>query len=216
MATILGRNYGGETAFGIWGAGWCPDPDSDEVKEGTRPDEPAPFDPLPVWSFDSCDLTTQSQVEVRARAERNLRLIEQTAIEREFSARLIADAPAGPAPADIVAAVGHLEAELAKTNTLGHIHASAQWAAAASAAQLVVPTRAGLRTPLGHTWVFGGGYVEGLGKALVATSPTYGWRNAVELRDAIDDHHPNTYLAIAERSVVVVGYEKAVAIVWLT
>ncbi|WP_191834416.1 hypothetical protein [Gordonia ajococcus] len=41
-------------------------------------------------------------------------MFEQVAVEREIAARLIADAPAGPAPADLVSAVGHLEAELTK------------------------------------------------------------------------------------------------------
>ena len=37
------HNYSGEDAFGIWAADWCPDPDSDELKTGTRPDVPDPL-----------------------------------------------------------------------------------------------------------------------------------------------------------------------------
>lgn len=114
---------------------------------------------------------------------------------------------------DIVAAVGHLEAELAKTNTVGLIHASAAVAAAVAQANLIVTSGGAARTPLGHLWVFSGGYVEGLGKALVATSPTYGWRDTVAVRDTFAPTE-NEYLAIAERSVVV-GYERAVATAWL-
>ena len=207
------HNYSGEDAFGIWAADWCPDPDSDELKTGTRPDVPDPFDPITSWAFDICDMTTPSQAEVRTRVQQNFLLVEQVAVEREFAARLIADAPAGPTPGDIVAAVGHLEAELAKTNTVGLIHASAAVAAAAAQANLIVTSGGAARTPLGHLWVFGGGYVEGLGKALVATSPTYGWRETVAVRDTLAPTQ-NEFLAIAERSVIV-GYERAVATAWL-
>lgn len=119
---------------------------------------PTPFDPITVWANDQCDLTACSQDEVRLRARQNLRLLEQVAVEREIASRLIADAPAGPTPSDLVTAVGHLEAELAKTNTTGFIHASAGVAAAASAANLIILTGSTFKTPLGHTWVFGGGY----------------------------------------------------------
>ncbi|WAC58245.1 hypothetical protein [Gordonia sp. SL306] len=208
------HNYGGEGAFGVWAAEWCGDP-GDELKDGDRPDpDTTPFDPITVWAFDSCDPTPGSQEEVRLRVRQNMRLLEQVAVEREIAARLIADAPAGPAPADLVNAVGHLEAELAKTNTTGFIHASAGVAAAASAANLIIRTGSTLKTPLGHTWVFGGGYVDGLGKALIATSPTFGWRDEVAVRETISAEN-NEFIAIAERSVVV-GWETAVASATLT
>ncbi|UJE15667.1 major capsid pentamer protein [Gordonia phage Ligma] len=208
------HNYGGDDAFGIWAAEWCGDP-GDEIKDGTRPDpETDPFDPLTVWAFDTCDPSSQSQNEVRVRAQQNLRLREQVAVEREIAARLIADAPPGPAPGTIIQAVGHLEAQLAKTNTVGVIHASAEWAAAASHSNLIVRQGGALRTPLGHLWAFGGGYVDGLGKALVATSPVFGWRDDVALRDTVEARY-NQYVAVAERSVVI-GYEQAVATAWLT
>ncbi|GAC68869.1 hypothetical protein [Gordonia soli] len=209
------HNFGGEDAVGIWAAEWCGDP-GDEIKDGTRPDpETDPFDPLTVWAYDECDLTTPSQDEVRARASQNLRLIEPVAVEREFSARLIADAPPGPGPTGIVGALGHLEAQLAKTNTIGVIHASAEWAAAAADHNLLQFVGGGApRTPMGHLWVFGGGYVDGLGKALVATSPLYGWRDVPAVRETIDATN-NRFIAIAERSVVI-GYEKAVAMAGLT
>ncbi|UYL88124.1 major capsid pentamer protein [Gordonia phage Evaa] len=202
------RNYGGETAFGIWGAGWCEDPDPSQVKEGTRPDEADPFDPITAWAYDDCDLTQGSRAEVRERVQQTFRLVEQTAVEREFAAQLLADAPAGPT-SDLIAAVAHLEAQLAKTNTVGFIHASAQAAALAQHEGLIVRTGGGLKTPLGHTWVFGGGYVDGLGATLVATSPTEGWRSDVEVREAVA-HEINRFIAVAERHVVV-GYEKAIA-----
>lgn len=208
------HNFGGDDAFGIWAAEWCGDP-GDELKTGTRPAVPDPFDPLTVWAYDECDLTEPSQAEVRVRAQQNLRMREAVAVEREFSARLIADAPAGPPAADIVSALGHLEAQLAKTNTIGVIHASAEWAAAAADRNLLMFTGGGApRTPMGHLWAFGGGYVDGLGKAMVATSPLFGWRDVPAVRESIETEH-NRFTAIAERSVVI-GYERAVATAWLT
>ncbi|MEV4204835.1 hypothetical protein [Nocardia salmonicida] len=62
---------------------------------------------------------------------------------------------------------------------------------------------------MGHTWVFGGGYVEGLGQTNVGTSPTFGWRNTAEIRETIEAKSKQ-FVAIAERSVVI-GYEHAVA-----
>jgi hypothetical protein len=205
------HNYGGEGAVGIWDVPWCGDPGSNR-KDGTRPDPEGPFAPVTVWAYDECDMTAPSQAEVRERAQQNLRLLEQTAVEREFAERLLADAGSPFAATDITDAVGFIEAEFAKTNTVGLIHASAQWAAAAVPGNLAVRSSGGgtaLKSPMGHTWVFGGGYVDGLGDVIVGTSPTYGWRGPAELREAFDQQH-NRFLAIAERSLVI-GYEKCVA-----
>jgi hypothetical protein len=164
------HNYGGESAFGVWDVSWCAAP-GENLKEGTRPAVPDPFAPVAVWAFDQCDLSAPSQGDVR---ERNLRLLEHTAVEREFAARLLADAPAPVSAGDIVEAVGAIEAAFAKTNTVGMIHASAVMAAPAASASVALKSGTALRTPLGHVWVFGGGYVEGLGDTLVGTSPTFG------------------------------------------
>lgn len=115
----------------------------------------------------------------------------------------IPDAPS------ITAAVARLEAEFAMTNTVGFIHAGAQWAAYAARSQLIVRSGSALKTPMGHTWVFGGGYVKGLENVIVGTSPTYGWRDQVQVRESVDATH-NRRLAVAERNVVV-GYEQCVA-----
>lgn len=182
---IRPHNFGGEDAFGLWGADWC-DPEPGELKDGERPAIPDPFDPLTAWAYDQCDLTGASQAEVRARALQNLRIIEQVAVEREFAARLLIDAGT-PAPA-----------------------------AAAQRYGLVIGSAAGSapRSPLGHTWVFGGGYVEGLGSTIVGTSPTFGWRDQPVLREAVEARY-NQFVAVAERSVVI-GYEKTVAAATIT
>lgn len=49
---------------------------------------------------------------------------------------------------------------------------------------------------------------------LVATSPLYGWRDAVAVRDTIEARY-NQYVAIAERSVVI-GYERAIGAATIT
>ncbi|MEC4857120.1 hypothetical protein R2325_16200 [Mycobacteroides chelonae] len=206
------HNFGGDAAFGVWDAGWCVDPDDltvDDFKDGARPVNPATFDPITIWAYDECDLTAPSQAEVRARVQQNLRLREQVAVEREVSARLLADSPNLTNTANFAWAIGQLEAELAKHGVLGLIHLGAQWAAVAAQSQLIRFNGAKLVSPLGHQYVFGGGYVEGLGNTLVATSQTYGWRDAPTVRDTVKVEH-NRYVAVAERSLVV-GYESAIA-----
>lgn len=210
-------NYGGEGAFGVWGAPWCPVPELDgDRKEGTRPAGVDPFSPMTVWAYDECDLTAPSRAEVQARAVQIMRLQEQVAVEREFTARLLADAADLPGPmqqADsFKLAVGYLEAQMALTNTVGFFHAGAQWASQ----EFGLVIRSGTRwvSPLGHTWIFGGGYVDGLEDTLVATSQPFGWRDQVQVRTAIDERR-NAFAAVAERTVVV-GYEAIVAAVEIT
>lgn len=210
-------NYGGESAFGVWRAPWCvaeDDLEPEDIKTGERPVFPDTYLPMTSWAYDECDLTEASQAEVRKRAEQTHRLQEPNAAETEFAVRLLTDAGTPDTATDIVGAVGQLEALLAQTNTLGFIHASAVWAASAAQANLIVRSGAALKTPLGHTWVFGGGYVTGLTDTLVATSPTFGWRGPVAVRDAMKLEW-NRFKAVAERSLVI-GYEQAIGAVDVT
>lgn len=208
-------NYGGGSAFGVWESDWCSVPPLDgERKEGTRPDWLDPFAPVTVWAYDECDLTAPSRREVEQRAMQIFWLHEHVAVEREFANRLLTDAGSPEAVATLTAAIGHLEAQFAITNTVGFIHAGVQWAAAAAASQLVGKSGTKLITPLGHTLVFGGGYVEGLEDTLVATSQPFGWRDATVLRTAIDERR-NIFAAIAERSVLV-GYEHLIGAATVT
>lgn len=196
------QNYGGELSAGTWSDPWCPDlvPDEPSLKTGERPPVPDAYDPITVWAYDAnqCgDLTVESRNEVRIRARQNLTLHEQVIAEREFAARLLLDAEPPTAAIDLVEAVGALELAFAATNTVGYIHAPANFAAEAARSQLLL---SGGRTPLGHSWVFG--YATGLGSTLVATSQPFGWRDAVQLREATDPQ-TNTFVAIAERSLVI-------------
>jgi hypothetical protein len=189
-----------------------------ETKFGSRPDILEPFDPITVWAYDECDLTEASQEEIIARAAQILRLEESVGVEREFAARLLLDAADLPGPAQTVStlrlAVGYLEAQMALTNTLGFFHVGAQWAAAEP---LGIFNRQGTRwvSPLGHVWVIGGGYVDGLDDTIIATSQPYGWRDEPAVRTAIDTVHKDVFAAIAERTVLV-GYEHLIAAVTIT
>lgn len=211
------RNYGGGDAFGVWGADWCAAPGDltdDDVKTGDRPEDPDPFTAVTVWGFDKCDHRKVSRDEVNERAQQNLRLNEQTAVEKEVATDLLLRADSPDTAPDLVAAVSALESELAKTSTVGVIHASAHFAAIAAANQLLVRSGSTLRTPLGHLWVFGGGYVDNLGETLVATSPVFGWRTDVAVREALKPEW-NQYAVIAERSIAI-GVEAVVAAATVT
>lgn len=213
-------NYGGEASFAEWSADWCAseadlDPDSDVKRSAGRPEALDAFPALTVWAADECDLTEPSRAEVRTRAGHNLRLLEQKALEEHVAPRMLADAGAAVAVADIVEAVGALEDAFAETNTAGFIHARPGVAAVAARANLLVRTSgSGFRSPLGHLWVFGGGYVDTLGDTLVATSQPFGWRTEPMFKTASDVER-GVFTAISERSMVV-GYEAAVAAVEIT
>jgi hypothetical protein len=206
-------NYGGEEAAGVWGADWCGQPGSGsdgQLKFGVRPDTPAAFPPFTMWAYDECDPSAFSRDEILRRVQQIFRLQEPVLAETMFGADLAtAAASIAVTRPDVRYAVAYLEGELAKTNTLGVIHANPE--AAALEFGLVLPSGGTLRTPLGHQWVFGGGYVDTLGDMLVATSPLFGWRDPVQVRTVLD--LPTTlFAAVAERSVVI-GYEKLVAAV---
>ncbi|MHC9292049.1 hypothetical protein ACRCUN_06250 [Mycobacterium sp. LTG2003] len=210
-------NYGGGTAFGVWIAPWCAaesDLTPTDIKDGERPEFPNTFVALTTWAVDECDLLRRSRDEVRTRAQQVHRLQEPNQIEKTLATRMLTDAGTLDTASDIVGAVAHIEGLFAKTSTLGFIHASAEWAASAAQANLIRYNSGKLVSPLGHTWVFGGGYVDALGDTLVATSPTYGWRGPVETRDA-PSMDVNEFKAITERSLVV-GYEALIGAVDIT
>lgn len=203
-------NYGGHHAFGVWDATWCAQPG--DTKGGVRPENLPPFEAMVVWAYDECDLTVPSQEEVRARAFHNLEMQEQHAVEKEFAARMLLDigGSASTDSGDIVKVVGLLDGRFAEANTVGYLHASPHLAALAADRRVNL----GGRTPMGNFWVFGGGYINGLNKAVVATSQPFGWRDAIMVNETIDYEH-NRFAAVAERSVVV-GYEALVGAATVT
>lgn len=205
---IRSHNIGADDAVGVWEPAFNAvdaDLSGDDVKTGTRPDDLDPFAPTTVWSFDQGDMTAESQVEVRTRAAQNLRMREQYLVETAFGGRLLADANS------LGGDLGLLETALAEAGVVGFIHAGAQVASYAAEHQWLVRTPAGLKSPMGHTWVFGGGYYNSLGWKLVGTTQPFGWRSEVVVRDTFETK-TNTYAAIAERSVVI-GVEAAIGYV---
>lgn len=210
-------NYGGGTQFGVWTAPWNATESQlkpTDIKKGERPKFPDTFIAQTTYASDDCDLLKKSRDEVRVRVEQVHRLLEPIQTEKALATRMLADAGTVAPKTGIVAAVGAVEGMIAGSGTIGFIHASAELAAPAAQANLIRYNNGRLVSPLGHTWVFGGGYVSALGSKLVATSPTFGWRGSVTLRDAPSLQH-NEFKAIAERSLVV-GYEALIGAVNIT
>ncbi|MDA4108168.1 hypothetical protein [Mycolicibacterium holsaticum] len=223
---IRARTHRDPGAFGIWGAPWCVDPDDldpGDVKTGPPPEDsdPDPFAAQTVWAFDrlqECgNLSEFDRGQVIERARQTFAIREPLAVETQFATRLLADAPSPTAAADLVEAVGHLEQTFAATGTFGLIHARVGLLALAEHLRMIVrdPGAPGvLRTPAGHRWVFGAGYATPLGDTLVGTSPTYGWRDEVVVREVIQ-YEASQFVAIAERSVIV-GYEALIGTAVIT
>jgi len=211
---IRPHNYGGEDSVGVWDSPWCGEPGSgsgNQRKFGFRPDIAEPFTPVTIWAYDECDPTPASQAEVRTRAAQNPRLMESTLAAIALAERLLADATPVTKP-DLRSALGYLEGRLAITGTVGVVHANPELATEDFG--LVVGNRPNFVTPLGNRWAYGGGYVDTLDQTLIATSPLYGWRTDVIVRDTFDQN-TDTYAAVAERSLVI-GYEQLIAAVTIT
>ncbi|OHU29028.1 hypothetical protein [Mycobacteroides chelonae] len=211
-------NYGGETQFGVWTAPWNASESElapTDVKTGVRPEFPENFVAQTTFASDECDVLKPSRDEVRVRAQQVHRLLEPIQTEKTLATRMLTDAGTPTGKTGIVAAVGAIEGMIADTGTLGFVHASAELAALAAQANLIRYSNGRMVTPLGSTWVFGGGYVSALGSKLVATSPTYGWRGQVEVKDGLSNLYVNEFSAVVERSLVV-GYEALIGAVNIT
>lgn len=207
------------SGFGVWAASWDAvhsDLGPDDVKApGVRPEPLAPFAAITTFAADEGDNTPVSQAEVLLRAQQIHRLQESNAVEVAFAERILDDVGTPDTADDIVGAVAQIEGLFADANTTGYVHASPLWAASLAQAMLLVRNSAGrLVTPLGHTWVFGGGYKTGLADTLVATSQPYGWRGEVAVRSGVDLELAR-FRAIVERSMLI-GYEATVGSVTVT
>lgn len=192
------------TAFGTWDVRYCYVAPDGTVKNGDRPADAPAFEPVLTWAYDECD-PQESDEQVEARARQLHRLHDPLLVESHFAERVLADADAPTAVGDIVAAVSALEEDLGDTGMLGVIHASRRFAAYAAQAELIVRSGALLKTPLGHTWVFGAGYAGVLGNTLVATGPVTSFRPEAWTRFALEPSI-NRRLAVVER-LSVVTYE---------
>lgn len=208
--------YNCDTGFGSFAPDICDD----------TPPEKAPgargalkhADPLVVWGAAECapDQTEQAEMS-RARHIRELN--EPLVVESNFAARILTDAGAADTAASFLEAVGKIEVYLGELGYNGYIHASRKWAAVAADLKLLNGS-AVYRTPLGNTWVFGGGYDSALGDTLVATGQLFVWRSLPFERVVTTGSHAtakynNTVYALSERSVTV-GYECAAHAVTIT
>lgn len=218
------RNHQPSAAFGIWGADWCANPDDldpeDDVKGGpaVEDDDPAPYLAVVAWAADRLErcgnLSAFDRGQVVERARQTFALREPVALETEFATRLLADAGTPETVPDLVEAVGHLEEQFAATGTTGLLHARAGLLARAEHLRLIVRDGSALLSPAGLRWVFGAGYADTLGDKLIGTSPIFGWRDQVEVREAIN-YTRNEFIAIAERSSVI-GIEAVIGAAVIT
>lgn len=205
---VIIRPVNCDEGFGTWTADFCEEPGPSDIKEGDRQAESDPFLPVVPWAYDECD-PQETEAQTEARAAQTLRLHEPLLVESQFAARLLADDGSAPDVDDILEALAVLEVALGEAGYNGFIHASRKWAPYAANANLIVGTGPILRTPLGNTWVFGGGYNSTLGDILVATGPVTVWRDEAVVNTALDPRI-NRRASVAERSVVA-GYECLIA-----
>lgn len=211
-------NFGFMQSGNSWTSPWCsiePGSGDQEVKAvGAEPELIDPFQAFTLYSSQACDPSPQTRTETENRLLQMLRIGESVGLETMLADRMVFEATTEHIAVSrdtVREAVAYLEGQLAKTNMLGQIHASPQ--AAALEWGIVLQQGAILRTPLGHQWVFGGGYVDTLGDLLVATSPIFGWRTPMTVRSVVDYMH-NQHLVVAERSYVL-GAEALIGAVYV-
>lgn len=209
QAGVLIRPINCETAYGTWPSDPCADPGVLR-KEGDRePGLPA-FEAIQPWAYDECD-PLETAEGTRRRANQTLRLHEQSLVESTFAARLLTDAGAAASATSLAEAVALMEVRLGEMGLLGVFHASRRFAAFAARAGLLFGSGSVYKTPLGHSWAFGGGYDSVLTNTIVATTPTTIWQDEASVFDTLDPNI-NRQVAIAERTFVV-GYECSVGAV---
>jgi hypothetical protein len=201
--------YNCDTGIGTYSTELCDD--DPQIKTAGERGAPLHFEPMVVWAASECR-TDQTEAEVQARATHTRTLHEPSLVESAFAARLLTDAGAPTVVPDLATAIGTLEAFLGEQGYAGYLHASRRWAVGAGNLKAASGSPL-LRTNMGNTWVFGGGYDSALGDTLVATGPLFVWRAPVTEQVVTTGSHSvpaynNTVYALSER-VVTVGYECA-------
>lgn len=208
---------------GLWSADWDAaeaDLTDDDTKTGPPPkdDDPDPFLAITIYASDRLqqggNLSEFDRAQAAERLQQTFAIREPIEVETAFATRALADAGTPATADDLVRAVAHLEEGFAATGTFGLIHARVGLLSLAAAGRLIIRDPAEpsvLRTPGGHRWVFGGGYATPLGDKLIASSPTYGWRDEITTTSAMDPLR-DLFDVIAERSVVI-GYETVIGAV---
>lgn len=161
----------------------------DEVPDGLTKSRPGGMDlitgtPVVTYGFETCSLVDYTEDQTRRLAEESLRRIEQgtleTALWAQLAARtgtaILADTPLG-----ITDALALAEWWLGRQQVRGMVHVNSINAAMAAGNDLLYPNRDGNArryhaTPLGHRWVFGGGYgFNGPAGNTVPSAENTGW-----------------------------------------
>ncbi len=207
--------YNCDTGFGSFSPDICTD--SPEKAPGSR-GELSHADPLVIWAAAEC-APDQSEATQMGRARQIRTLQEPLIVESAFAAPTLTDAGAAGSATSLMDAIGQLEVFLGELGYNGYLHASRKWAVEAGFLNAANGT-AVLRTKLGNTWVFGGGYDSALGNTIVATGQVFAWRSApfervVTTGSHVTAKYNNTVYALSERSVTV-GYECGVHAVTIT
>ncbi|WP_182349314.1 hypothetical protein [Tomitella gaofuii] len=197
-----------DVSAGVWPAIPCADTTGLE-KSGDRGTGDT-FPATVVWGYDECDPGIPDET-VMARADHNRQLAEPALLEAVFAERALADAGTPTVAAGFVDAVSRLEAALADTGLVGVLHATPAAAAWAQHYGLIIRNGQRLRTPLGHIWSFGPGYVLDTG-VLFATGPVTIHRDAPTTRVSVD---ADGKAAVSERTLVA-SYECLATAVQIT
>lgn len=198
-----------EDGFGTYSTAMCDvDPEEEKVP-GTRA-LPVNFDPLVVWAASEC-APDQTEEEVMDRARHIRTLREPLAVETAFAEIILNDAAAPTVVASFAEAIAALEEFMGTVGYQGYIHAARRWATPATLYRWNNQTGPLRRSPLDHTYVFGGGYADVLGDTLVVTGTPYIWRATPFEQVVTTGNHPvpefnNSVYALSER-VITLGYE---------
>ncbi|MGW5920780.1 hypothetical protein ACWFPY_17485 [Nocardia fluminea] len=204
------RPFNCDDGFGTYSAELCDPDETPAIKAAARALPGNTFAPVVVWAADEC-APDQTEDEIMTRAAHTRTLHEPLLVESVFSARLLADAGAPTVVPDLATAVGVLEEFLGEQGYNGYIHAARRWAAPLTQYRWTNQTGPVLRSPLGHGYVFGGGYSDTLGTTLVATGPLFVWRNSPMNQVVTTGSHAvaefnNTVYGMSER-IIVPAYE---------
>jgi hypothetical protein len=208
-------NYLEESSSGTWDDSWDTFP-PESVKSGTRPDFLPDFLPTVAFGYDSCSLADFDVNEIKRNALHWCDLKAPILAETNFASRMISDAGALSTAADILIALGQIEAAIAATNSVGFVHMSPSLAPQMAFSQCMIrdPGELTWKTPMGNILIFGGGYSSVLDDAstgastIIATSQPYGWRNRTTLLTTVYQEQ-NQFIAVAECSMCI-GYEDLV------
>lgn len=196
---IQGSNC--SASYGQWPADPCAD--TDGMSKQPERGEPHVWPAITVWGADECDPDV-SESTLRERSEHDMKVGSRLLAEESFYSEALDRVEVEDEGDGIVDAVARLEAALGQIGIQGVIHAPRALAAHAETANLVRHSGNRPKTPLGHYWSFGAGYVHADDAdqvTMVATSPVFVWRSEISTSVGVDHAH-NLRTAVSERMIV--------------